>query len=66
MPLPWREKLKMLMPPSLFYRRRIAQEIGAGERPRLAPYAGNLTGLSRKLLSGWPRPFQPFLRQRRT
>jgi len=35
MTLPWREKLTMLMPPSLFYRQRIAQEIGAGE-PELA------------------------------
>jgi FkbM family methyltransferase len=35
MPLPWREKLTMLMPPSLFYRRRIAQEARAGE-PELA------------------------------
>lgn len=35
MPLPWREKLAMLMPPSLFYRRRIAQEARAGE-PELA------------------------------
>ncbi len=35
MPLPWREKLAMLMPPARFYRRRIAQEARAGE-PELA------------------------------
>jgi FkbM family methyltransferase len=35
MSLPFREKLTMLMPPSLFYRRRIAHEIRAGE-PELA------------------------------
>jgi FkbM family methyltransferase len=35
MPLPLREKLTMLMPPSLFYRRRIAQEARSGE-PELA------------------------------
>ena len=35
MSLPWREKLAMLLPPSRFYRRRIAQEAGAGE-PELA------------------------------
>jgi FkbM family methyltransferase len=35
MTLPLREMLTMLMPPSLFYRRRIAQEISAGE-PELA------------------------------
>jgi FkbM family methyltransferase len=35
MSLPWREKLAMLLPPPLFYRRRIAQEAGAGE-PELA------------------------------
>ena len=35
MPLPWREKFTMLMPPALFYRRRIAEEIRAGE-PELA------------------------------
>jgi FkbM family methyltransferase len=38
MPLPWREKMTMLMPPSLFYRRRIAQEVDAGE-PELAVLA---------------------------
>lgn len=31
MPLPWREKLTLLLPPSLFYRGRIAHEIGSGE-----------------------------------
>ncbi|HEY0223333.1 MAG TPA: FkbM family methyltransferase [Pseudolabrys sp.] len=35
MALPLREKLTMLLPPSLFYRRRIAQEVRAGE-PELA------------------------------
>jgi len=35
MPLPWREKLTMLAPPALFYRRRIAQEARSGE-PELA------------------------------
>ena len=35
MPLPWREKLAMLLPPALFYRRRIAREARAGE-PELA------------------------------
>jgi FkbM family methyltransferase len=35
MPLPIREKLSMLMPPSFFYRRRIAEEAGSGE-PELA------------------------------
>jgi FkbM family methyltransferase len=35
MTLPFREKLTMLMPPSVFYRRRIAQEVSAGE-PELA------------------------------
>ena len=35
MPLPWREKLAMLLPPATFYRRRIAQEARAGE-PELA------------------------------
>ncbi|HEY7663518.1 MAG TPA: FkbM family methyltransferase [Xanthobacteraceae bacterium] len=35
MALPWREKLTMLMPPSLFYRRRIAREAKTGE-PELA------------------------------
>ena len=35
MPLPLREKLTMLMPPSVFYRRRIAQEARSGE-PELA------------------------------
>ena len=35
MPLPFREKLTMLMPPSLFYRRRIAEETRSGE-PELA------------------------------
>jgi FkbM family methyltransferase len=38
MPLPWREKLTMLMPPSLFYRRRVVQEVDAGE-PELAVLA---------------------------
>lgn len=31
MPLPWRERIAMLLPPSRFYRRRIAQEAAAGE-----------------------------------
>src|SRR5439155_12033402 len=31
MPLPFRERLAMLMPPSLFYRRRIAEEARSGE-----------------------------------
>jgi len=31
MPLPWREKLAMLQPPSWFYRRRIAYEAASGE-----------------------------------
>src|SRR5262249_51873178 len=35
MPLPWREKLAMLLPPPLFYRRRIAYEAATGE-PELA------------------------------
>jgi FkbM family methyltransferase len=35
MPLPLRERLTMLMPPAVFYRRRIAQEMRAGE-PELA------------------------------
>ena len=35
MPLPFRERLALLMPPSLFYRRRIAEEIRSGE-PELA------------------------------
>jgi len=35
MPLPWRDKLAMLLPPATFYRRRIAQEARAGE-PELA------------------------------
>lgn len=35
MALPWGEKLTMLMPPSLFYRRRIAREAQTGE-PELA------------------------------
>ncbi len=35
MPLPWREMLAMLTPPSSFYRRRIAQEARSGE-PELA------------------------------
>jgi FkbM family methyltransferase len=38
MTLPLREKLTMLMPPSLFYQRRIAQEVRAGE-PELAVLA---------------------------
>jgi FkbM family methyltransferase len=38
MPLPFREKLTMLMPPSLFYRRRIAEETRSGE-PELAGLA---------------------------
>jgi FkbM family methyltransferase len=38
MPLPFRERLTMLMPPSLFYRRRIAQEARSGE-PELAVLA---------------------------
>ncbi|HUI96455.1 MAG TPA: FkbM family methyltransferase [Xanthobacteraceae bacterium] len=35
MSLPWRERIAMLLPPSWFYRRRIAQEAAAGE-PELA------------------------------
>jgi FkbM family methyltransferase len=35
MSLPWREKLAMLLPPSAFYRRRIAYEAATGE-PELA------------------------------
>ena len=35
MPLAFREKLTMLMPPSLFYQRRIAEETRSGE-PELA------------------------------
>ena len=35
MSLPWREKLAMLLPPSVFYRRRIAYEAATGE-PELA------------------------------
>lgn len=35
MPLPLREKLAMLLPPALFYRRRIAEETRSGE-PELA------------------------------
>src|SRR5712671_3570654 len=35
MPLSWRETLAMLLPPALFYRRRIAREARAGE-PELA------------------------------
>jgi hypothetical protein len=35
MSLPWREKLAMLLPPSVFYRRRIAYETATGE-PELA------------------------------
>jgi FkbM family methyltransferase len=35
MPLPLRDKLKMLLPPSVFYRRRIAYEVRTGE-PELA------------------------------
>src|SRR6266702_585560 len=35
MPLSWRDKLAMLMPPPLFYRRRIAQAARTGE-PELA------------------------------
>src|SRR5712691_13278214 len=38
MPLPLREKLTMLLPPSLFYRRRIAREARTGE-PELAVLA---------------------------
>ncbi len=38
MPLAVREKLTMLMPPSLFYRRRIAEETRSGE-PELAVLA---------------------------
>jgi FkbM family methyltransferase len=38
MPLPFGEKLTMLMPPSLFYRRRIAEETRSGE-PELAVLA---------------------------
>jgi FkbM family methyltransferase len=35
MALPWRERLAMALPPSWFYRRRIAEEVRAGE-PELA------------------------------
>jgi FkbM family methyltransferase len=35
MTLPWREKLAMLLPPSVFFGRRIAHEVAAGE-PELA------------------------------
>ena len=38
MPLPFRERLAMLMPPSYFYRRRIADEARSGE-PELAMLA---------------------------
>ena len=38
MPLPFREWLTMLMPPSYFYRRRIAEEARSGE-PELAVLA---------------------------
>jgi FkbM family methyltransferase len=38
MPLPFREKLTMLMPPFFFYRRRIAEEVRSGE-PELAVLA---------------------------
>ena len=38
MPLSWRERLTMLVPPSVFYRRRIAQEARTGE-PELAVLA---------------------------
>ncbi len=38
MPLPLREKLTMLLPPSFFYRRRIAEEARSGE-PELAVLA---------------------------
>ena len=38
MPLPFRERLTMLMPPSYFYRRRIAEETRSGE-PELAVLA---------------------------
>jgi hypothetical protein len=38
MPLPLRERLTMLMPPSVFYRPRIAQEARTGE-PELAVLA---------------------------
>jgi FkbM family methyltransferase len=38
MPLPFRERLTMLMPPSWFYRRRIGQETRSGE-PELAVLA---------------------------
>src|SRR5437867_2971792 len=38
MPLPLLEKLTMLVPPSLFYRRRIAEEARSGE-PELAVLA---------------------------
>jgi FkbM family methyltransferase len=39
MSLPFRERLTMLLPPSYFYRRRIAQETRSGE-PELAVLAG--------------------------
>jgi FkbM family methyltransferase len=38
MPLPFRERLAMLMPPSFFYRRRIAEEARSGE-PELSVLA---------------------------
>jgi len=38
MPLPFRERLTMLLPPSYFYRRRIAEEMRSGE-PELAMLA---------------------------
>jgi FkbM family methyltransferase len=41
MTLPFREKLTMLLPPSLYYRRRIAEETRTGE-PELAVLAGLL------------------------
>jgi len=43
MPLPLRDKLTMLMPPSLFYRRHITQEAHSGE-PELAILAQLLPG----------------------
>ena len=47
MPLPFREKLTMLMPPSLFYQRRIAEETRSGE-PELALLAKVVQGAGRR------------------
>src|SRR5436305_357069 len=58
MTLSLRDKLAMLMPPSLFYRRRIAQEAASGE-PELAVLEGGRATIARdrpvmllELLSG--------------